>query len=100
MNKYKTIKYFFYIYFTNFPYILYNETMKISNMSMNGVGLGLIYSQQIFWFSNISTVIVTYYCTKLYYFKIFVYCICSYLYVISLLKSIYLYKKLILFYNV
>jgi len=45
-------KYLWYIYFTNEPHILYKKACTFSNFAYSGVGLQLIYSQNIFWISN------------------------------------------------
>ena len=40
-------------YFTSLPYLIYNRALNSSNMALNGIGLGLIQCQKVFWFSNI-----------------------------------------------
>jgi hypothetical protein len=51
---------FYNIYFTQFPYVLYNRSTYVGNMAYAGVGLGLIKSQQMFWVSNSFVGIVVY----------------------------------------
>ena len=90
------IKNIIYIYFTLLPYYLYDEANKHGNFCFAGIGLGLIYSQQMFWISNIGIIIVLYNKSNenLYYINIFISFICCCLYLISLFKTIYLIKLL------
>lgn len=89
------IKYIFYTYFTYFPCLLYNYANNYGNLSMSGIGLGLIYSQRIYWIANIISFISLYlYNMNIYYVNILLFIICGYLYISSLLKTIYLIKLL------
>jgi hypothetical protein len=51
----QTIKKFFNVYFTNFPYNHYNFSNKYSNFGLIGVSYELIYAQQTFWLANIGS---------------------------------------------
>jgi hypothetical protein len=56
----KTIKKLYYIYFTSFPYNLYNYSNRISNFELVGVSNKLIDAQNTFWLANISSMIFIY----------------------------------------
>jgi len=56
MNQNKLQK-FLYVYFTQFPNLLYQCASNHSNMALAGVGLGLIRCQIIFWIINIISII-------------------------------------------
>lgn len=84
------------VYFTSFPYYLYNESNNNSNMAFVGIGIGLIYSQQLFWISNFGITIFIYNKNNLNYFYInyFLLLICIFLYKVSILKCLDLIKYL------
>ena len=48
------------IYFTPFPYSIYNTAVNNGNMAWAGIGLGLINSQRLFWISNAGIILVIY----------------------------------------
>ena len=96
MRTVEIIKYILFTYFTYFPYLLYNHSSNIGNLSIAGVGLGLIYCQQMFWIANfISFTGLYFYNMNLYYASILSFIICGYLYIVSLFKTIYLSKMFI-----
>ena len=74
------------VYFTSFPYYIYNQSNRHGNMAYAGVGLGLINSQQMFWIANMGLIAI-YFNTDLY---ILLAPLCCYMYIISLLKVHYL----------
>lgn len=80
------------IYFTPFPYYLYNSTLNSGNMALNGIGLGLIYYQRLLWISNIGLILSILYSNKvpLYYINYSFFLGCLFLNIISNIKSIYL----------
>ena len=100
--KYIYINYLFFIniYFTLYPQILYYNSTNNGNMSLAGVGLGLIYSQRMFWISNLSICMITFYKynnnenIKSQYIIIFLYFIPLSMYILSMLKTIHLIKYL------
>ena len=86
------LKYIFFVYFTPFPYTIYNISTNQGNMAYAGIGLGLINSQRLFWISNIGTILVIYN-TNL-YIDIMLLSICGFLYNKSLSNVIQLKKYL------
>jgi hypothetical protein len=60
MIYFTTIKKLFNIYFTTFPFKLYNYSNRESNFGLLGVSNGLINAQQSFWLANIGTTIIIY----------------------------------------
>lgn len=74
------------VYFTNFPYVLYNSANNIGNMAYCGVASGFIHSQKIFWSSNMLIIIIL--CNDILniYFKYILFLFSIYLYIISFLK--------------
>jgi len=86
------LKYIFCVYFTPLPYFTYFESIKNGNFAHSGIGLGLIYSQKMFWISNLGMTTIIYYKnnSNLYYINIFFSLIFIFLYVKSLSKIIYL----------
>lgn len=88
------------VYFTLYPQILYNNSVNNGNMALAGIGLGLIYSQRMFWISNLSICILTFYKYNNYeyinsqYMLLFLYFIPISIYILSLLKTIALIKYL------
>ena len=89
LNIIQNIKYIIYIYFTPFPYAIYNESTRNGNFAFAGVGLGLINSQQIFWNSNVCTALLIYNRNNVnfYYVNIFVFFICIFLYILSFVTT-------------
>ena len=83
------------IYFTLYPHLLYYNSTNNGNMSLACIGLGLIYSQRMFWISNLSIFMITFYKYNNYeninsqYIIIFLYFIPISMYILSLLKTIY-----------
>lgn len=45
---------------TDFPYKLYRESNRASNMAYAGVGLGLIHAQKLFWISSLGLSFLVY----------------------------------------
>jgi hypothetical protein len=94
------IMYIFYVYFTFLPQTLYRKANQHGNLSITGIGLGLIYSQQMFWVSNIGMCIFLYNKNNVYsnlnihfyYINHFLFYGCCYLYLLSLIKTIRLTK--------
>lgn len=86
------IKYIFCVYFTPFPFIIYNMSTANGNMAWAGIGLGLINSHRLFWISNIGLVLVTY--NTNFYIDVLLLCICGFLYTKSLSNAIHLKKYL------
>lgn len=88
------IKKILYVYFTNYPYLLYNYSNNYGNLALSGVGLGLIDAQRIFWISNTGMIIYIFSknFVNLYYINVFICFTCGFLYGISLIKIIKLLK--------
>jgi hypothetical protein len=80
------------IYFTPYPYLIYNTSTRQGNMAWAGIGLGLIDSQRLFWISNVGIMLVIY--NKNIYFDFILLCICGFLYTVSFKKTIELIKYL------
>ena len=59
------IKFFFNIYFTNEPQVLYKKTCVYGNFAYSGIALKLIFSQCVFWISNIINVLNIYLYSKI-----------------------------------
>jgi hypothetical protein len=57
----KNIRTLLMVYFTPLPYRIYQLGNNTSNFALNGVGLGLIKCQQVFWFSLIIMSILFYF---------------------------------------
>ena len=89
---YKNSDKILYVYFTPFPYYIYNKSNEMSNFALNGVGLGLIQCQQMFWFTTFGMFAVTYSrnSTKTYFINICFYFLFYFLYTISLFRTMYL----------
>jgi hypothetical protein len=81
-----------FVYFTPFPYTIYDISTKQGNMAWAGVGLGLINSQRLFWISNAGIMLVIYN-TNIYFDFILLF-ICGFLYSKSFKKTIELIKYL------
>jgi hypothetical protein len=92
LNIIQFIKNFFYnikdlilVYFTHFPYYIYQIGSNNSNFAICGVGLGLIQAQRLFWISN--TLIVT-----SFYFKnhinLYVYYFCVFISILLISRSL------------
>lgn len=100
--KYIYINYLFFIniYFTLYPQILYHNSINNGNMALAGIGLGLIYSQRMFWLSTLSICMITFYkynnddYANSQYMLIFLYFIPLFFYLLSFLKTIALIKYL------
>ena len=84
------------IYFTPFPYEFYNEANSVSNFAQSGIGCGLIEAQRDFWVSNCSLLFIFYYKNDptFLYMNIGLSIFCSILYTLSLIKVLYLIKKI------
>ena len=84
------------VYFTPFPYELYNEANRVSNLARSGIGCGLIEAQRDFWVSTGSLLFIYYYRNDLdfFYMNISLLFFCSILYAISFSKVMYLLKKI------
>ena len=77
------------VYFTNFPNQLYNIGNRNGNMAIAGLGLGLINAQKLFWIANAGFIIFL--CNaSTSYIDILLFCFCTYLYIVSFLKLVYL----------
>lgn len=90
----QTIKKFYYIYFTSFPYNFYNYSNRISNFGLIGISNELIYAQQSFWLANGCSIIFIYNIkdTEFFYYHMFMLCWSLSLYGISFYKAIKLIK--------
>jgi hypothetical protein len=87
LTLYKLFK----VYFTHFPYVYYQQSQRIGNFAQSGIGLALIYYQQIFWISNLGFSILFYYNNTIgFYGKLPLFFISSSLNLISLSRTIYL----------
>jgi len=84
------------IYFTPFPYEFYDEANRVSNFAQAGIGSGLIEAQRDFWVSNCSLLFIIYYKDdpNFLYLNIGLSIFCSILYTLSLVKALYLIKKI------
>jgi hypothetical protein len=60
MIYFTTIKKFYKVYFTAFPFKLYTHSSNESNFGLIGVSEGLMNAQQSFWLANIGTTIFIY----------------------------------------
>jgi len=82
------------IFFTAFPYHLYNISNKVSNFGLVGVSYTLIYAQQQFWLANIGSIIFIYNIKNIdyFYFNMTILLLTLYLYINSFAKAIYLIK--------
>jgi hypothetical protein len=83
------------VYFTTLPYRIYQLGNNTSNFALNGVGLGLIKCQQVFWFSLIIMSILFYY--KNYVSNVIFFIILIgllYIFFITISKTIELFKYL------
>ena len=81
------------VYFTNFPNYLYNIGNGVGNMGIAGIGLGLINAQKMFWIANAGIIIFLYNDNSL-YVDVILFSFCTYLYIVSFLKIIYLTRML------
>jgi len=92
---YTTIIQLLQVYFTFCPHNLYKIGTNIGNFALCGVGLGLIYSQQLFWICNGGIIILYWYKQSI---NIFVYygfvSVLIFLIYQSISKSLYLLKYL------
>jgi hypothetical protein len=80
-----------YVYFSPFPYYIYNKSNDIGNLALSGVGLGLIQCQKMFWFYNFGMMLFLYYKNNnLYYTNNFILFLFYCLYTLSLYKTMYL----------
>ena len=88
------IKKILYVYFTNYPYLLYHKSNNYGNLALSGIGLGLIDSQRMFWISNSGMAIFIFSrnYVNLYHMNIFICLTCGFLYGVSLIKTIKLLK--------
>jgi len=60
MIHFTTMQKLYFIFFTSYPYDLFNSSNRYGNMGLAGVGLGLIHAQKCFWIANIGTGIFIY----------------------------------------
>jgi hypothetical protein len=81
------------VYFTNYPSYLYNIGNGVGNMGIAGIGLGLINAQRLFWIANVGIIIFLYNDHSL-YIDVLLFSFCTYLYIVSFLKIIYLTRML------
>lgn len=81
------------VYFTNFPYTLYNKANETGNFAQTGIALGLFYSQQIFWIANLFMIINYYVISNKIFFYLNLF-FCFNLYILALSKTIHLLKYL------
>jgi hypothetical protein len=90
----QTIKKFFNVYFTNFPYNHYNLSTKYSNFGLIGISYELIYAQQTFWLANICSFVFIYNIKNkdFFYYNIFMLGWSISLYLISFKKVINIIK--------
>jgi hypothetical protein len=81
------------IYFTPFPYEFYNQA---SNFENSGIGTALIDAQRDFWVSNYALLFIIYYKDdpNFLYVNIGISMFCIILYTLSLVKALYLIKKI------
>jgi hypothetical protein len=91
MTDLLTIKKLFMIYFTTFPYNLYNSANSVSNFGLVGVSYSLIHAQQNFWIANIGSIIFIYNIknTEYFYCNMVILIWCLSLYVDSFNKALY-----------
>jgi len=59
------IKFFYSIYFTNEPRVLYKKACVYGNFAYSGIALNLLFSQYAFWISNILSVLNIYLYSKI-----------------------------------
>ena len=88
-------QYFWHIYFTNGPYILYKTANVFSNFAYSGIGLQLIYSQNIFWISNGIIVLNIYLYSQInnyMYINWLLFGLCIFLYIRSIQMILYIIK--------
>jgi len=84
-----------YVYFSQFPYYIYNRSTENDNFALANIGLGLIQCQQMFWFTIFGMITVIYFRNnmKMYLINICLFCLFFlfyFLYTISLFRTIYL----------
>ena len=86
----QAINNFFNIYFTTFPYKLYNYSNQVGNSKLLVISNKLINSQTKFWFTNICSIILMYNIKNIdfVYYNISVLAWCFYLYTNTSYKSI------------
>jgi hypothetical protein len=86
----QTIKKLYNIYFTNYPYNLYNYSNRVSNFALTGISYELIYARHTFWLANIGSIIFIYNIkeTDFFYYHMFMLCWSLSLYGISFYKVI------------
>jgi hypothetical protein len=102
LNIYKTIKDLNFhkknmllVFFTPFPYEIYKISNNKSNFAINGVGLGLIRCQRVFWCSVIFLLSIFYFKKYLTNFIFYLFVSSgSYLCIISILNSVKLLRYL------
>ena len=84
------------IYFTPFPYEFYDESNRVSNFANYDIGSRIIEAQHDFWVSNCSILFIIYYKNdpNFFYMNIGLSIFCSILYTLSLIKVLYLIKKI------
>lgn len=81
------------VYFTNFPYLLYNSSNNHGNMAYAGIALGFIDAKNIFWSSTIILLTTIYLNKNLnIYLNYSIILLCIFLYGISFKKIKYLMK--------
>lgn len=77
------------VFFTNVPYKIYKVGNFTSNMALEGIGLGLITAQKIFWITNIGMTVAVYYKSPL----LGIVCISSYILSVYKTKELLKYLK-------
>jgi hypothetical protein len=79
------------IFFTPFPYLLYEVSNKNSNFALCGVALGMINLQRIFWICNLGLLLFIYYKNNInIYIEILLYFLFFFTYRLLILKAFYL----------
>jgi hypothetical protein len=94
MIYFTIIKKLYNVYFTTYPFQLYNYSTRESNFGLIGVSKGLINAQQSFWLANIGTTIFIYNInnTDFFYYNLGLLMWNLFLYTKSINKVLYLIK--------
>ena len=78
------------VYFTTMPNSLFKRSERSGNLAINGVALGLIRCQKMFWITNM---LVYFICVKhkhLFIVKCLLLCICGVIYNTTVRKTLHL----------
>ena len=88
MRNFTTIEKFYNVYFTSYPYHLYNIANSCGNLAFAGIGLGLIHAQNLFWIANVGTGICIYNIKNegFIYHNMVLFVSCGFLYRLSFIK--------------